>query len=174
MPKVLKILTNPDAILRKKSEPISEEIIKTAEIQELCDNLRETMIKKDGIGLASPQIGKNIRLIVVNTKNGPIFLFNPKITGKSWLKEWGEEGCLSVPLTFGDVRRHLRITCAFCNRKGQKDKIKASGLLARVIQHEIDHLDGILFIDKARNIKIYDEKDLNAVKENLKEKKDKN
>jgi peptide deformylase len=159
MPKILKILVEPNKGLRKKSEPIDEDKITTAEFQELCDNLAETMIKKDGIGLASPQIGKNIRLVVVNTKNGPVFLFNPKITEKSWLKEWGEEGCLSVPLTFGNVRRHKKIVCNFCNRAGKKDKLKASGLLARVIQHELDHLDGILFIDKAKNIKIYDGKE---------------
>lgn len=164
MPKVLKILINPNESLRKKSTPISEKEITSKELQELCDNLEETMIKKDGVGLASPQIGKNIRLVTVNTKNGPIFLFNPKITGKSWLKEWGEEGCLSVPLTFGDVRRHLRVTCAFHNRKGKPDKIKASGLLARVIQHELDHLDGILFIDKAKNVKVYDKEDLEEMK----------
>jgi peptide deformylase len=171
MPKILKILTNPHESLRKKSVLVPENEINNQEIRELCDNLQETMIKKDGIGLASPQVGKNIRLVTVNTKTGPIFLFNPKITGKSWLREWGEEGCLSVPLTFGDVRRHLRITCAFCNRKGKKDKIKASGLLARVIQHEIDHLDGILFIDKAKNIKVYDEEDLESVKNDLKKRR---
>jgi peptide deformylase len=154
MPKILKILINPDKILREKSKPVEEDKITTKEFQDLCDNLQETMTKNDGVGLASPQVGKNNRLVVVNTKNGPVFLFNPEITDKSWLKEWGEEGCLSVPLTFGDVRRHKRITCAFCNRKGEKDKLKASGLLARVIQHEIDHLDGILFIDKAKNLKI--------------------
>lgn len=164
MPKVLKILINPNKTLREKSEPVTENEIITEELQEFCDNLHETMIKKDGIGLASPQVGKNIRLITVSTKNGPIFLFNPKITGKSWLREWGEEGCLSVPLTFGDVRRHLRVTCVFHNRQGKEDKIKASGLLARVIQHEIDHLDGVLFIDKARDIKLYDAEDMEKTK----------
>jgi len=123
----------------------------------LAEDLEETMIKKEGIGLAAPQVGENIRLIVINTKKGPILMFNPKIMKKSWLKEWGEEGCLSVPLVFGDVNRHKKITCVFCNRKGAKEKINASGLLARVIQHEIDHLDGILFIDKAKNLKKIDE-----------------
>ncbi|MDD5527712.1 MAG: peptide deformylase [Patescibacteria group bacterium] len=157
MPKVLKILTLPAESLRRKSEVIGEDRITAKEFEELCADLEETMIKKEGVGLAAPQIGKNVRLIVVNTKHGPILLFNPKIVQKSWQKEWGEEGCLSVPLIFGDVKRHKKITCVFCNRAGAKDKIKASGFLSRVIQHEIDHLDGILFIDKAKNLKKIDE-----------------
>jgi peptide deformylase len=157
MAKILKILKLPNETLRKKSEVIGEDRVTAKEFEELCDDLEETMIKKEGVGLAAPQIGKNVRLIVVNTKKGPIMLFNPKIVKKSWLKEWGEEGCLSVPMVFGDVRRHKKITCVFCNRQGAKDKINASGFLARVIQHEIDHLDGILFVDKARNLEKIDE-----------------
>ena len=99
------------------------------------------------------QIGKNVRLAVINTKNGRIFLINPKITKKSLLKEWGEEGCLSVPGVFGQVKRHKKITCEYLDQKSVENAIKAEGLLARVIQHEIDHLDGILFIDKAKNLK---------------------
>jgi peptide deformylase len=152
MEKVLKILKIPDKTLRQKSKPISEEKISAKEYEELCVDMQETMLSKDGVGLAAPQIGKNIRLVVVNTKNGPVFLFNPEIIKKSWQKEWGEEGCLSVPMVFGEVNRHKKVTCIFCNRQGAKDKIKASGLLARVIQHEIDHLDGILFIDKAKKL----------------------
>jgi len=159
MSKVLKILTLPTESLRQKSEVVDEKRIGKKEFEQLNADLIETMLKKEGIGLAAPQIGKNIRLIVVNTKKGPILLFNPKIIQRSWQKEWGEEGCLSVPLVFGDVRRHKKITCVFCNRAGAKDKIKASGLLARVIQHEIDHLDGILFIDKAKNLKKLDEEE---------------
>jgi peptide deformylase len=157
MPKVLKILKNPAKSLREKSLAVDENKIIIQDFKKLAEDLEETMIKKEGIGLAAPQVGENIRLIVINTKKGPILMFNPKIMKKSWLKEWGEEGCLSVPLVFGDVNRHKKITCVFCNRKGAKEKINASGLLARVIQHEIDHLDGILFIDKAKNLKKIDE-----------------
>jgi peptide deformylase len=159
MSKILKILKNHAKSLRKKSETVEENRIILKDFEELGADLEETMIKKEGIGLAAPQVGENIRLIVVNTKKGPILMFNPRIMKKSWLKEWGEEGCLSVPLVFGDVNRHKKITCVFCNRKGAKEKINASGLLARVIQHEIDHLDGILFIDKAKNLKKIDEDD---------------
>jgi peptide deformylase len=157
MPKILNILKNPAKSLRKRSEPVDENQVILKGYEELCADLEETMLKKEGVGLAAPQIGENIRLIAVNTKNGPISMFNPKITQKSLLQEWGEEGCLSVPMTFGDVKRYKKVACVFCNRQGAKGKIKASGLLARVIQHEIDHLDGILFIDKAKNIKKIDE-----------------
>ena len=112
-----------------------------------------TMIKKDGVGLAAPQIGRHIRLIVVNTQDGPICLINPVLKQKSWRREWGEEGCLSVPDVFGQVKRYKKVVCVFYNQKGEKKIITAQGLLARILQHEIDHLDGILFIDKARHIK---------------------
>ena len=111
------------------------------------------MLEKDGVGLAAPQTGKNIRLCVVNTKEGPICLINPEITKKSWKKEWAEEGCLSIPSIFGQVRRHKNITCKYIDKDKKIIKLDADGLLARVIQHEIDHLDGVLFIDKAKDIK---------------------
>mgnify|MGYP001573998159 FL=1 len=150
---VLKIIINPNPTLREKSVKIGKKKITSKEIQRLCLAMAKTMLNKDGVGLAAPQIGENIRLCVVNTKNGALTLINPKIIKKSWAREWGEEGCLSVPNVFGEVRRHKKITCNYTDKKGKKAKISAAGLLARVIQHEVDHLDGILFIDKARNIK---------------------
>lgn len=153
MAKILKIVKNPDPILRKISEEIDLKEINSKKMNELCLNMAETMIKKDGIGLAAPQIGKNIRAVVINTKEGPVFMINPKVKNKSLTKEWGEEGCLSVPGVFGQVKRHKGLTCVFYGIKGEKEQMKAKGLLARVIQHEIDHLDGILFIDKAKDLK---------------------
>ncbi|RLC36008.1 peptide deformylase [Candidatus Falkowbacteria bacterium] len=153
MPKLLKIFINPDPVLRKKSEKITLDYIKSKAFSNLAADMTLTMEKKDGVGLAAPQIGKNIRLIVVNTKNGPISLINPKITKKSLLKEWGEEGCLSVPNAYGEVKRHKKISCEYIDINKNKKTIEAQGLMARIIQHEINHLDGILFIDKARNIK---------------------
>lgn len=150
---ILKIVTNPNPILRKKSVEIKKDEMASKKIQRLCLGMTKTMLARDGIGLAAPQIGKNIRLCIVNIKNGPLALINPKIIKKSWAKEWGEEGCLSLPNVFGEVRRHKKIICNYINEKGKKEKISAEGLLARVVQHEIDHLDGILFVDKARNIK---------------------
>lgn len=144
MPKTLQIITHPNPILRQKSAKIEKV---TENIKRLALAMERTMLEKDGVGLAAPQVGENIRLIVVNTKDGPIHLINPKITKKSWRKELGEEGCLSVPDFYGQVKRHKKIQAVYYDKKHVKIKIKAEGLLARVIQHEIDHLDGILFID---------------------------
>lgn len=151
--KILPIITNPNPILKKKSVEIEPKIISSKEIQKLCFDMAETMLKKKGVGLAAPQIGENIRLIVVNVKDGPIIIINPKITNKSLIKEYGEEGCLSVPGVFGQVRRSKKITCKYLDLEGKIKKINAVGFLARIIQHEVDHLDGILFIEKARDVK---------------------
>lgn len=153
MQKLLKIITYPNDILKKKSQEISQEIIKSKEFQILCDDMAETMIKKDGIGLAAPQIGKNICLTIINSRKGLLYIINPRIIKKSWSKEWGEEGCLSVPNVFGKVKRNSKITCVYTDKNGKEIKISPKGLMARVFQHEIDHLDGILFIEKAKDIK---------------------
>ena len=149
----MRIVTNPSPVLRKKSKKISKKDIGSKEMIGLYLDMEKLMLEKDGVGLAAPQIGKNIRLCVVNTKEGPICLVNPKITKKSWKKEWAEEGCLSIPDVFGQVRRHKNITCKYIDKDKKIIKLDADGLLARVIQHEIDHLDGVLFIDKAKDIK---------------------
>lgn len=153
MARILKIIKNPDQILRKISEKIDLKKISSKKLNELYLDMVETMLKKDGVGLAAPQIGENIRAVVINIKEGPIFMINPELQRKSLVKEWGEEGCLSIPGVFGKVKRHKNVTCCFYNIKGEREKLKAKGLLARVIQHEIDHLDGILFIDKAKDLK---------------------
>lgn len=149
---ILKIITQPNPILRKKSAEISPEIIAGREFKNLISAMEKTMVKTDGVGLAAPQIGKNVRLAVVNSKDGIICLINPKITKKSWAREIAQEGCLSIPGVFGKVRRHKKISLAYYGRDGKKTKMAAAGMMARVIQHEIDHLDGILFIDKAVEI----------------------
>jgi len=147
---MLKILTDPNPILRRKSQPVVD--ISAKEIQELIPQMIETMIAKDGVGLAAPQVGQNIRLIVVHIKDKAMAIINPKIIKRSIIKEWGEEGCLSVPGKYGEVRRCKKVTVKYLDDKGKPHQIIAEGLFARVIQHENDHLDGILFIDKARNI----------------------
>ncbi len=152
MARVLKILTAPNLILRKKSDMIDFKRIKKNELEKLLKDMEMTMKKNDGVGLAAPQIGKNIRIVVINVKSGTIFMINPKITRKSILKEIGEEGCLSVPDVFGKVKRHKNINCKYFDLSGKEIRLKSEGLLARVIQHELDHLDGILFIDKATDI----------------------
>ncbi len=149
---MLQIITNPNPILRKKSLKIKEKEILSDEIQALIPEMVETMLKKDGVGLAGPQVGKNIRIIAIRHKNGNLVIFNPQIKKRSFSKEWGEEGCLSVPGKFGNVKRNKKVTLSYLNEKAENKVMEAEGLLARIIQHEIDHLDGILFIDKAKEI----------------------
>ena len=154
MPQIFPVIINPHPTLRQIAKTIALDDIKTPEFQALCRGLEQTMIEKDGVGLAAPQVNKSIRLIAVNAKDGVICMVNPKIIKYSFLKEWGAEGCLSVPDTFGQVKRNKKIICEYYNTGGEATTVSAAGLLARVIQHEIDHLNGILFIDKARKIKV--------------------
>jgi peptide deformylase len=149
---ILKILTQPDPILRKKSKELGLKEIGSREFRGLISAMIKTMIQTDGVGLAAPQIGKNIRLVVINSKDSAFCLINPKITKKSWATELDQEGCLSIPGIFGKVKRSKKITLYYYNQAGKKIKQTAQGLMARVMQHEIDHLDGILFIDKAVEI----------------------
>ncbi len=151
--KSLKILTIGDKRLREKSKELDVNVLRTKDFRVFAQSMGITMVEKDGVGLAAPQVGKNIRLIVINTKDGVVAMHNPKIVKRSLAKEYGEEGCLSVPGIFGEVKRNQTIKCKYLDADGQIIHLDAQGLLARVIQHEIDHLDGILFIDKAKNIK---------------------
>lgn len=147
---MLNMVIHPNEILRTKSQDVTNAL--DSKIQNLIPEMMETMKAKDGVGLAAPQIGENIRLFVINYKEKELVFINPVITKKSLVKEWGEEGCLSIPNKFGEVKRHKRVTVEYLNEGGQKQTMKAHGLLARIIQHELDHLDGILFIDKCRNL----------------------
>ena len=152
MSKILPIITTPSPILRQKSKELDMKKLKEEKFQIFCDDMVKTMKEKDGMGLAAPQVGENIRVIIVNKKGGPICMINPKVIKKSLRKEWDEEGCLSVPGVYGEVKRCKKVTCEYIDKKENKTKLEGEGLLARVILHEIDHLDGILFIDKAKKI----------------------
>lgn len=139
------IIKYPDSILRKKSEEIKEITLK---IKELALAMLEIMIKEKGIGLAASQIGELKRIIVIQTERGPKVFINPKIIKKSKETQIGEEGCLSLPELFLKIKRAKEVEIEFLNLRGEKIKIKTEGPPARVLQHEIDHLDGILFIDR--------------------------
>ncbi len=152
MAKLLPIKIYGCPILREKSRSLLSEELQKKEIKQLFLDMEKTMIEKDGIGLAAPQIGQNLRVVVINSKDGSIILVNPKILRKSWKKEIMEEGCLSLPEIFGLVKRSSKISLVGLDRNGKKIKFRASGMFARVIQHEIDHLDGVLFIDKVKEI----------------------
>ena len=149
---ILKIITNPSPILRGRAEEIRADEIKSPAIQKLIFGMKETVIPAGGIGLAAPQVGLSLRLIVIALNDKLMAFINPKITKFSWRKEVDEEGCLSVPGKFGPVKRSKVIKVEAFDEHGKLIKFKAGGLFARVIQHEVDHLDGILFIDKAKKV----------------------
>ena len=149
---ILPLTKHPAPLLRERSKNVDDPANK--KIQKLILDMNDTMIDADGIGIAAPQVGVNICLFLVRTdsKRGYDVYMNPTISGMSLRKRKLEEGCLSVPGTFGPVKRALALTIAYTNEKGEQKKEKAQGLLARVLQHEYDHIDGTLFIDRAESL----------------------
>ena len=139
------IIKAPDELLRKKSRPVDKIDQK---ILTLLDDMAETMYAADGVGLAAPQVGVSRRIVVIDVGEGLIELINPVITKREG-SVVGGEGCLSVPNFEGEVERAEYIECEFFDRKGKRMKLASDGILAIAVQHELDHLDGILFIDKA-------------------------
>ncbi len=137
-------------VLKKICEPV-EKI--DGKMRAFLDDMAETMYKFDGIGLAAPQVGRAIRAVVIDIGEGKLLeLINPVITEREGTA-LDSEGCLSVPGIFGEVERSLNVKIEYMNRYGKRRKLNAEGLLARCIQHELDHLDGILFIDIAKNLR---------------------
>ncbi len=141
-----------DPILRERSREVDVAEIQTQEFKELIADMKETMKADNGVGLAAPQIGISKRLITVDTPQGSMAFINPVITKLSRRQINSEEGCLSVPGVFGIVKRSRQVIVQAIDEDGQEIEIKATGLTSTIFQHEIDHLDGILFIDKAKNI----------------------
>ncbi|MGC9603518.1 MAG: peptide deformylase [Minisyncoccia bacterium] len=159
MDEILKIENKKnEKFLRQKTEKFNFKEHSPKEIRALVKSMRETMKKADGVGLSANQIGLPLRLFVAQVPDAqgkPKFyaVFNPEITKISKEMEILEEGCLSVPEIWGPVERHYRLTLTGEDMNGKKLKIKAWGLLARVFQHELDHLNGGLFTDKARELR---------------------
>lgn len=118
------------------------------EIRQLVKDMLETMYAADGVGLAAPQVGVSKRLCVIDVGDGPVVLINPRII-LSLGKEIGREGCLSIPGKWGEVKRAQKVMVEATDIAGKKISFSAEGLFARAIQHEFDHLKGILFTDKA-------------------------
>lgn len=144
---MLEIVKYPNKILRQRTKKATN--VSNPEIQKLISQMTETMRTANGIGLAAPQVGQNLKILVVKTKDGPEVFINPRVTWRSFLKKnVAEEGCLSFPEIFGSVRRFVWIKLRYLDKDGQLCKIKAQGLFATALQHELDHLKGILFIDK--------------------------
>ncbi|WIF94582.1 peptide deformylase [Caminicella sporogenes] len=138
--------------IRKNDDPILRKVSKTVDkiddkIKELIDDMAETMYNADGVGLAAPQVGILKRVIVIDIGGGLIELINPEILSEKG-KQIDIEGCLSVPNVTGKVERPERVKVKGLDRNGEEVIIEAKGLLARAFCHEIDHLNGILFVDK--------------------------
>jgi peptide deformylase len=145
----MQIRTIGDPVLRTKAKSIDEV---TKKINDLIDNMFDTMYEEDGIGLAAPQVGILKRIAVVDIREGnKVVLINPEIIEEEG-KAIREEGCLSIPGETGDVIRAEKVKVRSLDRDGNEVEFEAEGLEARAIQHEIDHLDGILFIDKVVEI----------------------
>ena len=143
---LLNILEFPDQRLRKKAAPVAEV---NSDIRRLVDDMFETMYEARGVGLAATQVNVQQRVIVMDTseeKDTPVCYINPEIIAKEGVEE-SEEGCLSVPGFFEKVKRAERITVKALNRDGETFELEADDLLAVCIQHEIDHLEGKLFVD---------------------------
>ena len=152
---VKKILTEPNSLLRQISKPV-EKVGK--EEKRLMDDMLETMYSANGIGLAAIQIGIPKRIIVmdiskIENKKEPRYFVNPVIKNKDNIKSTYEEGCLSVPNQFAEIDRPKKCKVEYLDYNGEKKILEAEGLLATCIQHEMDHLEGILFIDYLSKLK---------------------
>ena len=140
---VLDIRVLGDPVLRERTAPVAAV---TDELRALIDDMFETMYAAEGIGLAAPQVGRSERVFVADVDGTPYVFVNPEIVSSEGLDR-AEEGCLSIPEIFGDVNRPDWVHARALDRDGNPFEIEATGLLARCIQHELDHLDGKLFID---------------------------
>ena len=155
---VLKLYEYPDAVLKQKSQRVEKV---DAEVQKILDDMLETMYVDKGVGLAAPQVGSDKRVIVIDTNPSdedlsarrPMYLVNPEIIWKSEETVMFCEGCLSLPNQSADVERHEKVRVRYLDYSGKEQEILADDFLAIVLQHEIDHLDGILYIDHLSRLK---------------------
>lgn len=145
---MMEILKYPNDILINDTKKVKDSQDK--KLQDLIKKMVKTMRDNNGLGLAAPQIGESIKLCVIEEGGKLYILINPKISKVSKETFIAEEGCLSFPGKFIPVERPEKVTVLYLNERGERCKIKASGLLARALQHEIDHLNGILFINRAK------------------------
>ena len=146
---VLDIRVLGDPILRERTAPTPAV---TEDVRVLVENMFETMYAAEGIGLAAPQVGRTERVFVMDVDENPLALINPEIVQKEG-SERAEEGCLSIPEIFGDVERATRVVARAIDLEGKPFEVEMTGLAARCIQHELDHLDGVLYIDYLSRLK---------------------
>lgn len=153
---VLQIYVAPHPVLKKVANPVPTV---TDDLRQLMDDMLETMYATNGIGLAAPQVGESVRVVVMDIdqtdeeKGTPRFFVNPEITWTSEETSVYKEGCLSVPDQYADIERPAQVRLSYLDYDGTRKEIEADGLLATCIQHEIDHLNGILFVDHLSTLK---------------------
>lgn len=152
MSKALKVLCEPDKKLRLMSKSVAVDQIASGDMASMIADLIVTMQVENGVGIAAPQVGIQERVIIVDMHGTPTAFINPEITERSFKLVNSEEGCLSVPGKWGIVKRHRSVTVKALDATGQPVSFKAHGLISIIFQHEIDHLDGILFIDRAEKL----------------------
>lgn len=146
----MEVLVYPDPVLRRGGKVVTQF---DANLQQLAAQMMEAMYEEGGVGLAAPQVGVEQKLLVLNPsgdrkdRSGELTLLNPRLTRKKG-REFGEEGCLSFPGIQAEVERWIDITVTYQDLAGQEQTLKAEGWLARIIQHELDHLDGVVFVDR--------------------------
>jgi len=153
---ILKVARMGHPVLRAKARPLSPADVRTAEFQKLVDNMIETMVEYHGVGLAAPQVHEGLRVFVADLgardeePSDPIAIINPEIlgVGSEIVEDW--EGCLSIPDIRGRVPRAREIKVRALDRNGERIELRAQNFSARVIQHETDHLDGVLFFDRMK------------------------
>lgn len=145
----LQIIKAGDPVLREKASKVN---VINKNIKRLLNDMAETMYSADGVGLAAPQVGVSKCIVVLDIGDGLLELINPVITAREGSQVCEQEGCLSIPGYFGDVERAMKIEVEAVDRFGKAMNFSAEGFKAQAIQHELDHLEGILFIDKATKI----------------------
>lgn len=153
---VLKVYEYPHPVLKKKAEKVSGV---DDEMRKFLDDMLETMYAAEGVGLAAPQVGVSKRIVVIDISHDdedrmpPLYMVNPEIVWKSDERVCGEEGCLSVPEQRAEVERYAAVKVEYIDYHGKNQILEADGFLAIAVQHELDHLDGILYIDRISRLK---------------------
>jgi peptide deformylase len=147
---VKRIFTDGEPVLRQRAKEIDPKELGSERFRQLVIDMIETMRQAKGVGIAAPQVGESIRLFIADSPDGPIALANPVFARRSRKMTKDEEGCLSLPGQFGTVKRHQAVSVEALTADGQSVKFEAKGYFARILQHEMDHLDGILFIDRVK------------------------
>ena len=147
---IMKIYTDDAPVLHARSNEVTAEEIASPKFKQLVADMIETMRHADGVGLAAPQVGIPWRLFVAQSPKGPMALVNPVLSKMSWRTTMDDEGCLSLPGRYDKVRRHKTLHVEALNVNGDPVSFEANNFFARIIQHETDHLDGVLFVDRVK------------------------